>query len=186
MYNNGSNLSYTNSYAYDNWGNTIYSKNAGGHEQFFSYANTSTSGFFIDNTGTVIKTFTNAFSTGTVPTSVHNTIIGVAEKQDATYVRETYLTYDSEGHPTQSKNAFGNATSFLTYSGTFNEKTGSTSFPIDLTGHTVTGNAVLQITGLPSDDTFQENLSYECPCNPTLQCTWTSGSWSNKYYSIGK
>jgi RHS repeat-associated protein len=184
VYNDGSNLSYTNYYAYDNWGNTIYSKNAEGHEQFLSYANTSTSGFFIDNTGTVIKTFTNAFSTGTVPSSVHNIIIGVAEKQDATYVRETYLTYDSEAHPTQSENAFGNATSYLTFSGTFNEKTGSTSFPIDLTGHTVTGNAVLQITGLPSDDTFQENLSYECPCNPTIKCTWTSGSWSNKYYNV--
>jgi RHS repeat-associated protein len=184
VYNDGTNLSYANYYAYDNWGNTIYFKNAEGHEQFFSYANTSTSGFFINNTGTVIKTFTNAFSTGAAPSSVHNIIIGVAEKQDATYVRETYLTYDSEAHPTQSENAFGNATSYLTFSGTFNEKTGSTSFPIDLTGHTVTGNAVLQITGLPSDDTFQENLSYECPCNPTIKCTWTSGSWSAKYYSV--
>jgi RHS repeat-associated protein len=184
VYNDGANLSYTNYYAYDNWGNTIYSKNADGHEQFFSYANTSTSGFFINNTGTVIKTFTNAFSGGAVPSSVHTVLIGTAEKQDATYVRETYITYDSEAHPTQSENAFGNATSYLTYSGTFNEKTGSTSFPIDLTGHTITGNAVLQIAGLPSDDTFQENLSYGCPCNPTLQCTWTSGSWSAKYYSV--
>jgi RHS repeat-associated protein len=184
VYNDGSNLSYTNYYAYDNWGNTIYSRNAEGHEQFFSYANTSTSGFFISNTGTVIKTFTNAFSIGAVPSSVHTVLVGTAEKQDVTYVREIYLTYDSKAHPTQSKNAFGNATSYLTFSGTFNEKTGSTSFPIDLTGHTVTGNAVLQITGLPSDDTYQENHSYGCPCNPTIKCTWTSGSWSNKYYSV--
>jgi len=41
VYNDGSTLSYTNYYSYDNWGNTIYYKNAKGHEKFFSYANTS-------------------------------------------------------------------------------------------------------------------------------------------------
>jgi RHS repeat-associated protein len=184
VYNDGSNLSYTNHYAYDNWGNRIYFKNAEGHEQFFSYANTDTSGFFIDNTGTVIKQFTNAFPNSTVPSSVHTVLLGTAEKQDNTYVKETYLTYDLKAHPTQSENAFGNTTTWLTFSGTFNEKTGSTSFPIDLTGHTVTGNAVLQVTGLPSDDTYQENHSYGCPCNPTITCTWTGGSWSNNYYRV--
>ena len=33
-------------------GNAIYSKNAEGHEQFFSYANTSTSEFFIQDSPT--------------------------------------------------------------------------------------------------------------------------------------
>jgi RHS repeat-associated protein len=182
--NDGSTLSYTNYYAYDNWGNCIYSKNAEGHEQFFSYANTDTSGFFIDNTGVVINQFTNAFTYSLVPESVHTVLLGTAEKQDNTYVKETYLTYDLKAHPTQSENAFGNATTWLTFSGTFNEKTGSTSFPIDLTGHTVTGNAVLQVTGVPSDDTYQENHSYGCPCNPTITCTWTGGSWSNNYYRV--
>ncbi|MBU7025329.1 MAG: hypothetical protein HXS48_00190, partial [Theionarchaea archaeon] len=62
VYYDGSTLSYTTYYAYDNWGNVIYVKNTEGHEQFFSYANTSTSGFFIDNNGTIIQKFTNAFS----------------------------------------------------------------------------------------------------------------------------
>jgi hypothetical protein len=155
VYYDGSTLSYTNYYAYDNWGNIIYTKNAEGHEQFFSYANTDTAGFFVDNTGTIIKTFTNAFSNNTVPSSVHTALLGTAEKQDTTYVKEVYITYDSEAHPTQSESAFGNATTYLTFSGTFNEKTGSTSFPVDLTGHTVTGNGILQITGTPSDDTYR-------------------------------
>ncbi len=183
VYYDGSTLSYTNYYAYDNWGNTIYVKNAEGHEQFFSYANTSTSGFFLDNTGTIIRTFTDAFSNCTLPSSVHTALIGEAEKQDSTYVRETYLTYDSEAHPTQSESAFGNTTTWLTYSGTFNEKTGSTSFPIDLTGHTVTGNAVLRIIGLPSDNTYQETHSKQCHANPTIKCTWNAGNWSGKYYN---
>jgi RHS repeat-associated protein len=183
-YNDGSTLSYTKYYAFDNWGNVIYYKNAEGHEQFFSYANTSTSGFFIDNTGAVIRSFADAFATSAVPSSVHTALLGTAEKQDNTFVREAYLTYDSEAHLTQGENVFGNVTTWLTFSGTFNEKTGSTSFPIDLTGHTVTGNAVLQITGLPSDDTYQESHSYGCPCNPTIKCTWTSGSWSARYYSV--
>jgi len=183
VYYDGSTLSYTNYYAYDNWGNKIYIKNAEGHEEFFSYANTSTSGYFTDNTGAVIKTFTNAFS-GTVPSSVHTALLGTAEKQDSTFVREAYLTYDSEAHPTHTTNTFGNYTIWLTYSGTFNEKTGSTSFPIDLTGHTVTGNAVLVVTGQPSNDTYQENHSTSCHTNPSIICTWNNGYWSNKYYSV--
>jgi len=183
VYKDGSTLSYTNYYAYDNWGNTVYVKNAEGHEQFFSYANTSTSGFFVDNNGSIIRLFTDAFSNSSVLESVHTALIGSAGKQDNTYVRETYLTYDSEAHPTQSESAFGNSTTWLTYSGTFNEKTGNTSFPIDLTGHTVTGNAVLRITGLPSDNTYQESHSKQCHTNPTIKCTWTSGSWSGQYYN---
>jgi RHS repeat-associated protein len=184
VYNDGSTLSYSTYYAYDNWGNIIYVKNAEGHEQFFSYANTDTAGFFIDNTGTVIKVFTNAFPTSPVPDAVHTALLGMAEKQDGIYVRETYMTYDPEAHPVQSDNCFGNYTTYLTFSGTFNEKTGDTSFPIDVTGHTVTGNAVLQVTGLPSTDTYQEIHSYGCPCNPTIKCTWLSGNWSGKYYSV--
>jgi len=183
VYYDGSTLSYTSYYAYDNWGNRIYVKNAEGHEQFFSYANTSTSGFFLDNAGSIIRVFTDAFSNCTVPSSVHTALIATAEKQDDTYVREMYLTYNSEAHPTQFKSAFGNATTWLTYSGTFNEKTGNTSFPIDLTGHTVIGNAVLRITGLPSDNAYQENHSKQCHTNPTIKCTWSSGDWSGKYYN---
>lgn len=186
MYNDGSNLSYTNYYSYDNWGNTIYIKNAEGHEQFFSYANTSTSGFFMNNTGTIIQNFTNAFTNSSVPSSVHTALLGSAEKQDTTYVREVYITYDSEAHPTQSKTVFGNATTYLTFSGTFNEKTGQTSFPIDLTGHTVTGNAVLQITGLPSDDTYTETKYTTCPINANL-CRYSQvlySWWSTNYCKV--
>ena len=186
VYSNGSALSYTTYYAYDNWGNVIYVKNAEGHEQFFSYANTDTSGFFMDNNGTIIQNFTNAFSSSTIPSSVHTALLGAAEKQDSTYVREVYITYDSEAHPTQSTNAFGNATTWLTFSGTFNEKTGDTSFPVDLTGHTVAGNGVLQITGLPSDDTYQESHSTNCPGTGCMVCAWlSSGSgWSGQYFTV--
>jgi len=187
LYNDGSTSSYTNYYAYDNWGNLIYFKDGEGHEQFFSYANTSTSGFFMDNSGTIIKIFANAFSNSTVPSSVHNVLLGAAEKQDNTYVKETYLTYDSEAHPTQIKNSFGNYTTYLTYSGTFNEKTGNTSFPIDLTGHTVTGNAVLQITGLASDDNYTETHSHT-PSYPGCgfhETTWSPCyGWQSSYFRV--
>jgi RHS repeat-associated protein len=183
VYNNGSTLSYTKYYNYDNWGNLVYYKNGEGHEQLFSYSNTDTSGFFIDNTGTIIKTFTNAFANSSVPSSVHTVLLGTAEKQDATYVREAYITYDSEAHPTQVKNSFGNTTTWLTYSGTFNEKTSDTSFSIDLTGHTVTGNAALTITGLPSDDTYQETHSRNCPIGGKM-CEWDQDTWSDEYYDV--
>ena len=185
VYNDGSNLSYVTTYYYDNWGNTIYCRDAEGHEQFFSYANTDTSGFFVDNTGTIIKKFTNAFTNTPVPSSVHTVLLGTAEKQDTTYMRETYLAYDFEAHPTQMKNTFGNSTEWLTFSGTFNEKTGNTSFPLDLTGYAVAGNGVLQVTGLPSDDTYQENHSTTCDCFPR-SCAWLpSGSgWSRNYYTV--
>ncbi|MBU7047231.1 MAG: RHS repeat protein [Theionarchaea archaeon] len=183
VYNDGSNLSFTNYYGYDNWGNVIYMKNAEGHEGFMSYANTSTSGFFVDNTGTVIRQFSNAFASGTVSPAVHTVLLGRAEKQDNTFVREAYFAYDSEAHPTQLKNAFGVSTTYLTFFGTFNEKTGNTYFSIDLTGHTTSGNAVLQIVGIPSDDAYQESHSAQCHTNPTIKCTWTSGDWSGKYYN---
>ena len=186
VYSNGSTLSYTTYYAYDNWGNVIYAKNAEGHEQFFSYANTDISRFFMDNNGTIIQNFTNAFSSSTVPSTVHTALLGAAEKQDSTYVREVYITYDSEAHPTQSTNAFGNATTWLTFSGTFNEKAGDTSFPIDLTGHTVAGNGVLQITGSASDDTYQESHYTNCPGTGCMVCGWlSSGSgWSGQYFTV--
>lgn len=186
VYNDGSTLSYTTYFAYDNWGNTIYAKNAQGHEQFFSYANTSTSGYFIDNTGTIVKEFTNAFSNCTVHSSVHTAVIGMAEKQDATYVKEAYYTYDLNGHVTDTETSFGSSTTWLTYSGTFDEYTGDTSFEIDLTGHTVTGNGVLKITGKPSTPTYQESHSYACEGQCGSGCKGTSGSWcwSNKYYHL--
>ena len=186
VYNDGSTLSFTVYYAYDNHGNLIYMKNAQGHEQFFSYANTDTSGFFMDNASAIIRQFTNAFSNSAVPSSVHNMIIGMAERQDSLFVREMYLDYDSEGHPTQIESLFGNQTSYLTYSGTFNEKTGTTSFPIDLSGHTVIGNAVLQVSGLPSDDNYLESHSFNCSSCPYTceRCKAVSGSWQNAYFKL--
>ena len=186
IYNDGQNLSFTQYFAYDDWGNVIYFKNAEGHEQFFSYANTSTSGFFIDNTGNITKEFTNGFSNSSVPSSVHTALLGRAEKQDSTFVREMYVTYDSVAHPTSIDNLYGNATSYLTYPGTFNEKTGTTSFPIDLSGHTVTGNAVLQISGLPSDDNYLESHSFNCSSCPYTcdRCRAVSGSWQNAYFKL--
>ena len=183
VYNDGSTLSFTVYYAYDNWGNLIYLKNAEGHEQFLSYGNTSTSGFYVDNTGTIIKQFTNAFSNSTVPSTVHTVLLGRAEKQDATYMKEVYITYDAEGHPTQYENPFGKATSYQTYSGTFNEQTGNTSFSVDLSGHTVSGNAILEISGLASDSTYQETHQYTPSYGSGCKnANWTSCSWSNNTY----
>ncbi|MGC1119670.1 MAG: RHS repeat-associated core domain-containing protein [Candidatus Methanofastidiosia archaeon] len=181
VYYDGSTVSFTEYYAHDDWGNTIYVKNAEGHERFFSYANTSTSGIFIDNTGTVIQQFSNAFSSSPVPSSVHTALLGVAENQDSNRVKEAYVTYDEEGHPVESRGLFGSHTTWLTFSGTFNEKTGQTSFPVDLTGHTVAGNAVLEISGLPSEDIYSENHSRNCP---KMSCGWMSGYWSGTYYSV--
>ena len=188
VYNDGTHLSYTTYYAYDNWGNCIYRKNAEGHEQFFSYAHTSTSGYFVDDNNTVIKQFTNAFASHAIPSSVHTALLGTAEKQDSTYVREVYMTYDAQAHATQSKNLFGNSTTWMTFSGTFNEQTGETSFPVDLTGHTVTGNAVLQVSGLASDSTYQEihtDTHSSSTCRPDIiKSTWTCNGWNNNYFSV--
>jgi RHS repeat-associated protein len=184
VYSDGSTLSYTSSCAYDNWGNIVYVKNAEGHEMFCSYANTSTSGFFMDNTGTIEQTFTNKFPNSTVPSSVHTALIGTAEKQDNIYVREVYVTYDEEAHPTESDSLFGDYTTYETFSGTFNENTSSTSFSVDLTGYTVAGNAVLQITGLASDPTYTETHSY----TPDYQCqnnaTWSCVGWIASYFKV--
>ncbi|MBU7034865.1 MAG: RHS repeat protein, partial [Theionarchaea archaeon] len=185
VYNDGSTLSYTTYYAYDNWGNITYAKDAEGHERFFSYANTSGAGFFMDNTSTIEQTFTNKFSNSTVPSSVHTALIGMAEKQDNTYVKEVYVTYDGEAHPTELDSLFGDYTTYETFSGTFNENTGSTSFPVDLTGYTITGNAVLQITGLASDPTYTETHSYM----PDYQCsgkkaTWSCVGWVASYFKV--
>ncbi|MBU7038656.1 MAG: hypothetical protein HXS52_12060 [Theionarchaea archaeon] len=192
VYNDGSTLSYTTYCAYDNWGNITYTKDAGGHEKFFSYANTSDAGFFMDNTGTIEQTFTNKFSNSTVPSSVHTALIGMAEKQDDTYVREVYVTYDGEAHPTESDSLFGDYTSYETFSGTFNENTSSTSFSVDLTGYTVAGNAVLQITGLASDPTYSEVHSYtpdygmDCTNATWTLCSWQSSNYKTYYtYSCG-
>jgi RHS repeat-associated protein len=185
VYHDGSHLSYTNYCAYDNWGNTIYIKNAEGHEQFFSYANTNTSRFFVENTGSVIQKFTNAFANSAVPSSVHTALLGAAEKQDNTNVKEVYLTYDGKAHPIQSENAFGNTTSYLTFFGTFNEKTGQVSFPIDLTDYTVTGNGILEITGLPSDDIYHEHHSYTPSYGDfCFDATWMYCSWQSKYFKV--
>ncbi|MGC1123355.1 MAG: RHS repeat-associated core domain-containing protein [Candidatus Methanofastidiosia archaeon] len=183
-YNDGSTLSYTSYCAYDNWGNITYVKDAEGNEKFYSYANTSGSGFFIDNTSTIEQTFTNKFSNSTVPSSVHTALIGMAEKQDDTYVREAYVAYDEEAHPTEFESLFGDYTNYQTFSGTFNENTGSTSFSVDLTGYTVAGNAVLQITGLASDPTYTETHSYtpdyQCPKN----ATWSCVGWIASYFKV--
>ncbi len=80
------------------------------------------SGHFVDNTTTVVRIFTNAFSNSTASSSVHTVLLGAAEKQDQTFVREVYLAYDSEAHPTESQTLFGDYTTYLTFSGTFNEK----------------------------------------------------------------
>jgi RHS repeat-associated protein len=185
IYYDGVNLSYTDYYSYDNWGNPIYFKNAEGHEQFLSFANTSTSGFFMDNTGTIIRQFTNAFSNSAVPSSVHTALLGTAEKQDGTYVREAYLAYDEEAHPTELDSLFGDYTTYETFSGTFNENTGSTSFPVDLTGYTIAGNAVLQITGLASDPTYSETHSYmpDYQC-PGKKATWSCVGWIASYFKV--
>jgi len=186
VYKDGLHLSYTTYYAYDNWGNCIYRKNAEGHEEFFSYSHTSTSGYFVDENNTIIKQFTNAFVFDSIPSSVHTALLGTAEKQDGTYVKERYITYDTHGHPTQSKSSFGEVTTWMAFSGTFNEKTGNTSFPIDLTGHTVTGNAVLEISGKASDSTYQESHTdthSSSTCRPDIiKSTWTCNGWNNRYF----
>ena len=47
-------------YAYDNWGNLVYSKDAAGQQEWFSYANTNSSGVFPAEGGIVPVTLTNS------------------------------------------------------------------------------------------------------------------------------
>ena len=184
VYSGGSeSISYSEHYRYDSWGNLVYMSDPSDHEMFYSYAHTDTSGFFVDYNGAIVREFTNSFMESSIPSSVHTVMVGMAERQDNGSMMESYREYTGPDL-TESHSLYGPETTWLTFSGTFNEKTGQTSFPIDLTGHTVAGNGVLHITGLPSDDTYQESHSYSCEGQCNANCKSVSGSWQTRSYKL--
>jgi RHS repeat-associated protein len=176
-------VSYSEYYQYDSWGNVIYMKDAGGHEVFYSYAHTDTTGYFVDYNGNIVKEVTNVFIESSVPPDVHTVMVGAAERQGNGNMVEVYHGYTGPDLD-ESRRVYAPQTTWLTFSGTFNEYTGDTSFLIDLTGHTVVGDSVLQITGLPSSVTYQESHSYTPGYGTGCKnATWSYCSWSGKYYS---
>jgi RHS repeat-associated protein len=184
VYSGGSeSVSYSEYYRYDSWGNLVYTKDPSDHETFYSYANTDTTGFFVDYDGAIVKEFTNGFIESSVPSSVHTVMLGMAERQGNGNMVEFYHEYTGPDL-TEAHSLYGPQTTWLTFSGTFNEKTGQTSFPIDLAGYTVAGNGVFQITGLPSDDNYQESHSYSCEGQCNANCKSVSGSWQGGSYKL--
>jgi RHS repeat-associated protein len=85
---------------YDNWGNVVFSEDPFGHVTYYSYSNTNTSNSFPGSSG-----FTNSFYTNTIPSNIHNLLLGQADYQNGSgsAKQETYYEYNSVGEMIQSK-----------------------------------------------------------------------------------
>ncbi|MDH5783039.1 MAG: hypothetical protein OEZ35_05180 [Candidatus Bathyarchaeota archaeon] len=152
-------LSYSIYRRYDDWGNLVYSKNSIGHERSYSYANTETSGVFVDYNGNPITGYSNLFYPDNVSSNIHSALLGKAERQDNGTTIEAYERYDSNGNEIESRNTLCETTSYMQFSGTFDESE-STSFPIDL-GVAIQGNSILKVAGQPKQDNIQKTESHE-------------------------
>jgi len=154
-----STVSYSTYSRYDDWGNLVYSKDAMGYETFFSYANTETSGVFVDNDGRAKPLFSNLFYGNAVPSNIHSALIGSAKLQDNGTAVESYSKYDSKGNLIESRTVFGQKTAFAQFSGTFEEPS-ATSFSINLAGVNMQGNATLEISGQPKINQIPKTEAY--------------------------
>jgi len=161
----------------DNWGNQIYLRSADGHESFYSYSNTITSGVFIDFQGNPRTDFSNVFYQNILPSNIHSLSLGTAELQDDDIAIETYQKYDSKGNLIETRNIFGNRTPYLSFSGTFDE-TGSTSFQIDLSGINIGGCSMLKIEGMP----MVNQIEYTEVKSATGVGFTGTGYWKGKYF----
>jgi YD repeat-containing protein len=90
---------------YDSWGNVVYEKEYLGHERYYSYLNTDTSGKYVDSNGAQVGYFTDSFYGPTPNAEIHNLLAGEAEFQNGvgSLPIESYYKYDSRGHMTEVK-----------------------------------------------------------------------------------
>ncbi len=154
---NSQQISYTVTFGYDNWGNTVYTRDSEGAEHFYSYSNSSSADQFIDSKGVPVTLFSNAFYTNSIPSHCHTLLVGEASINNGK-VKETYLKYDVKGNVTETKALFPTR-NYSVFSGVFSEP-GQTSFTIDLTGLTIT-NGILVISAIPvpTSETLHETHS---------------------------
>lgn len=84
---------------YDSWGNLKYSRDNVGQQTWYSYANTDSQNSF----GT--SGCTTSFYTQTVPTTIHDALVGSCAYQDGTSSpqMQTYYKYDSHGNLLETK-----------------------------------------------------------------------------------
>jgi YD repeat-containing protein len=82
---------------YDNWGNTIMTDDADGHQTWFSYANTDSYNTFLG----AESTFTNGFydNNSVISPNIHNALVGEAQLQDGSGSApiETYYDHNAAG-----------------------------------------------------------------------------------------
>jgi RHS repeat-associated protein len=169
-----SSISYSVIAAYDNQGNTVYTKGPEGAEQYYSYANTSSENQFVDSKGSPVNLFSDQFYSNSLPSECHTLIVGKAFINNGK-VTETYYKYDATGNLTETKTLFPTR-DYTVFSGEFDEN-GQTTFEFDLTGTTITdGILVISSIAVPTQETFYETHS-------EVGKGWlNTGSWSGKYF----
>jgi YD repeat-containing protein len=169
-----SNISYSVIAAYDNQGNTVYTKGPEGAEHYYSYANTNCENQFVDSKGSPVNLFSNQFYSNSVPSECHTLIVGKAFINNGK-VTESYYKYDGNGNLIETKNLYPTR-DYTVFSGEF-DKNGQTVFEFDLTGKTITdGILVISSIAVPTQESFYETHS-------EIGKGWlNTGSWSGKYF----
>ncbi len=172
----GTSYAYTQKYLHDSWGNVIYRENGEGEKMYYSYAHTDSEKIFRDSDGNIPE-FSNQFYGCSIRSHIHTALLGSVSIQDARVI-ETYCSYDSSGHLIETRQLFQESADYSVFSGVFDE-TGQTTFPVDLTGVTLGGDAILKITGLPTPNEITKTETH----SEYKYCTWLNqGYWSGKYF----
>jgi RHS repeat-associated protein len=167
-------ISYSTITGYDSGGNPIYTKDPGGAEHYYSYANTTSQNQFIDSKGNPVNLFSNQFYTNSIPSHCHTLPVGEAFINNGK-ATESYYKYDSSGNMIETKTLYPTR-DYAVFSGTFDEN-GQTTFNIDLTGLAIT-DAILVISSIavPTQETLYETHS-------EVGKGWLStGTWSGKHF----
>ncbi|MBU7028772.1 MAG: exo-alpha-sialidase, partial [Theionarchaea archaeon] len=167
-------ISYSVIAGYDDKGNTVYTRDPGGAEHFYSYANTSSENQFVDSKGAPVNLFSNQFYTNTIPPDCHILPVGEAFINSGK-AQETYYQYDANGNLIETKTLFPTR-NYKIFSGIFDENN-QTTFEFDLTGLIISdGILVISSTAVPYAETLHETHS---ETGIGLQNT---GSWQGKYF----
>ena len=100
-----SELSQNKTYWYDEWGNTYFDRDNLNHDTYFSYSNSDSTDLFNNSNGQV-DYFSDSFYSNTINENAHNILLGQAQLSDGigSPAIESYIKYDSNGNPVESKN----------------------------------------------------------------------------------
>jgi RHS repeat-associated protein len=173
----GTSYAYTQKYVHDSWGNVIYKENGEGEKTYCCYAHTDSQNVFRDCNGD-IPGFSNTFFDTAVPSHIHTALSGSVSIQDDKVI-ETYYNYNN-GHMIETYQVFQDPADYSVFSGVFDEN-GQTSFPVDLTGVQLQGDAVLKLTGIPTPNEITKTETH----STYKYCTWfNEGYWQqNTFYA---